>query len=141
MTSHALTVLQAVAAAISALTAAYLVRMTVARDREMREERFRDLAHEQLRRLVEGLASVQQAMRDRQALEEDFDIARAEVAAAVALRPVVLPACDALLGDDMPKPPYGMGDSRPWAMHQAAFREVTQYARSIARNPETLSRR
>jgi hypothetical protein len=65
------------------------------------------------------------------ALQHDFDTARAEVADAVALRPVALPACEALLADDMPKPPYTMGDTLPWERLQGALDEVRTYSRSL----------
>jgi hypothetical protein len=106
-----LVAIQAVAAAVSALTALYLVRVTITRDSEARAERDRDLLHEQLRRLVEGLGAVREVLNSTQTLEHDFDVARARVAAALALRPVELPACEALLADDVPKPPYAMGQT------------------------------
>lgn len=129
--SGSLVVLQAAAAAISALTAVYLVRVTVARDREARAERERDLVHEQLRRLVDGLRAVSDVLNDERALEKEFDIARAQVAAAIALRPVTLPACDALLADDVPKPPYAVGHTEAWGLLQAALTELRGYSRSL----------
>lgn len=129
--SSTLTVVQAAAAAVSALTAAYLVRVTVTRDREARAERDRDRVHEQLRRLVDGLGAVRRVLRDRDAMNSDFDIARAQVAAAVALHPLPLPACDALLADDVPKPPWRVGEAEPWNRLDAALREVVDYSRSL----------
>jgi hypothetical protein len=130
--STTLTVVQASAAAVSALTAAYLVRVTVTRDREARAERDRDRVHEQLRRLVDALGAVRRVLRDRDAImASDFDIARAQVAAAVALHPLPLPACDALLADDVPKPPWNVGEAEPWNRLDAALREVVDYSRSL----------
>jgi hypothetical protein len=61
-------------------------------------------------------------------LDIDFDAERAALAAAIALRPVALPACKALLADDVPKPPYGMGDERAWNLVQAAQLEIVAYS-------------
>jgi hypothetical protein len=129
--SGTLVVIQAVAAAVSAATAAYLVYVTLARDREARAERDRDLAHEQLRRLVDGLTAVRAVLRDREAQDHDFDIARAEIAAALALRPATLPACEALLADDVPRPPYAMGQTEAWDRLTAALDEIRSYSRSL----------
>jgi hypothetical protein len=128
--SDVLVVVQAVAAAISALTAVYLVRVTLDRDRAARRERSREIVHEQIRRLVDGLRSVSEVLGNQQAMEREFDIARAQVAAALALNDVDLPACDRLLADDVPKPPYALGDSEPWTRLQAALDEVLVHSRS-----------
>jgi hypothetical protein len=127
--SSSLVVVQAVAAAISALTAAFLVYVTVKRDRDARAERKRDLAHEQIRRLVDGLQYARSVMHDTRALEQDFGIARAQIAAAIALSPIELPACQSLLAEDMPKPPYNVGEIDAFERLNAALDEVRRYSR------------
>ena len=127
MTSEWLVAVQAIAAAISAGTAAYLVYVTLRRDRDAREERERDHEDEQLRRLVDGLRSLHRAMREGNELE--FGVAQAEVAVATALRlPLEFQACLAVADNEMPRPPYHMNQSEPWARLQAALDEVRQYA-------------
>jgi hypothetical protein len=127
MTSDWLVVVQALAAAVSAATAAYLVYVTLGRDRDAREERERDHEHEQLRRLVDGLRSLHRAMRD--GTELDFEVAQAEVAVATALRLTLeFQACLSLADDDMPRPPYALGQSEPWSRLEAALDEVRRYA-------------
>lgn len=136
--SGTLVVIQAVAAAVSALTAVYLVRVTLRRDRDAREERERDLVHEQLRRLVDALRGMARVMHDLKSSESDFQIARMHVATALAIRPVHLPACDSLLRNDMPIPPYAMGEVEPWKRLELAIEDVLAYSRSRARHLEPL---
>lgn len=133
--SDYLVVLQAVTAAVSALTAVYLVRVTLRRDREARAESERDLVHEQLRRLVDALRGMSEILKG-DAYENQFQIARAQVAAALALRPLRLPACEALLADDMPSPPYAMGQFEPWQRVERALEEVVAYSRKV---PDSLT--
>jgi hypothetical protein len=115
---------QALAAAVSAVTAGYLARLTIRRDREARAEHDRDLQREQIRRVTDAVNGLGSVIRSMDALDIDFDAERAALAAALALRPVALPACKALLADDVPKPPYAAGDGRTWVLVQAAQHEI-----------------
>jgi hypothetical protein len=102
----------------------------VKRDHEMQAERDRDRRHEQLRRLVDGLGAFSNVLSNRDAMEKEFNIARAQIAAALALAPAALPACDALLADDLQAPPYAIGDPEPWTRLDAALTEVLAFSRS-----------
>ena len=127
MVSDWLVVVQAVAAAVSAATAAYLVWVTLRRDGDARRERERDLADEQIRRLVGGLRSLHGVLDTDDELE--FEVARSEIAVALGLRPtLIFQASEALLGDDMLKPPYALGQMEPWNRLEAALEEVREYA-------------
>jgi hypothetical protein len=128
--SDTLTVIQASAAAVSALTAAYLVYVTLRRDRQTRSERKRDLVNEQLRRISDGLAGMYGVALKEGAMPWDLEVMQARLAAALALAPVSLPSCEALVADDLPKPPYRMGDDRLWKLLQPAVREVVAFART-----------
>jgi hypothetical protein len=55
MTLATLTEIQAASAAVSALTAAYLVRIAVGQNRDRCRFRARDLVQDQLRRIVDVL--------------------------------------------------------------------------------------
>lgn len=120
------------AAAVSAGAAVYVIRATVTQSREARGARERDLVREQLRRLVDGLDAIRDVLNADHADETDFDIARARLAAAVALKPIDLPACEAVLAHDMPKPPYAMGNLEPRRRLDAALDEIRSYSRRLA---------
>jgi hypothetical protein len=121
---------QAIAAAVSAVSAAGLAWLTVRRDRDARQERERDLEREQLRAILNGLGRVRAVIMDRDAFEPEFDLARAELATALALRPIDLYATERLLADDVPKPPYAVGQSVPWDRLDAALEEFLEYVRT-----------
>jgi hypothetical protein len=125
-------VLQATAAAVSAMTAVYLARITVQRDREIRRERIRDEFHEQMQRLFEALQAMAETMALTMGGTREFEMARAQLAAAVALDPNDdLSAVEALLADDMPKPPYNIGEGEGWKRHEEAMAQVLAYARAF----------
>jgi hypothetical protein len=107
--SDALVVIQALVTLASLGIAAFLARLTVKRDREVKAERERDRRHEQRRRLVDALDGFSRVLNNLQATDKEFNIARAQVAAALALAPAALPACEALLADDLQPPRTGSG--------------------------------
>jgi len=131
MTSETLVAIQAASTAVSALTAAGLVALTVEQSRDRRRTRDRDLAHDQLRRIVDALSAIRTTIRDGSALDVDLDVSIAQLAAALALRPVPLSACAMLARDDMPRPPYAMGDTEHWTRLEAALAEVRVYAMAV----------
>jgi hypothetical protein len=122
-------VIQAAAAAVSAGTALGLGWLTVHRDRETRAERERDRTHEQRRRIVDAVGALARVVFDRDSRESDFELARAEISAALALNPVDLPSCSALLDEGMPPPPYTFGQSEPFNRIESALAELRGYAR------------
>jgi hypothetical protein len=61
--------------------------------------------------------------------ELDFEVAQAEVAVATALRLTLeFQACLSVADDDMPRPPYALGQREPWTRLEAALDEVRRYA-------------
>jgi hypothetical protein len=140
VSSATLTTIQVCAAGASALTALGLARLTVRRDREVRAERNPDLRHEQLRRAVAAVRAISQAINDHDATVAEFEIAQTELATALALRPVELPALEAMLAADMPKPPYHMGEGEPFARLAAANAELLGHARAMPQADRSRSR-
>jgi hypothetical protein len=131
VSAQTLTAIQATATAVSTATAVYLGWLTIRRDRDASAERDRDLQREQLRRVVSSLEALRRVIRDSSALADDFDVARADLAVALALRYVSLPSCGALLHEDVPRPPYNMGQTVAWDLLRAAITEVRRYAQHL----------
>lgn len=103
--------------------------------REARDQRRREREEEQLRLLIQALDGVRRVISESMAGPNDFDVARAEVAAAVALNRTHLPACEALVADGVPKPPYAMNDDIAWNLLGSAVNEVIEHARSMGQRP------
>lgn len=122
--------IQAVAAAVSALTALGLGWLTVSQARERRAERDRDLQHEQINRIVDAIGALRKRIAENSGNAQDFEVARAELGAAIALRPVDLPACRQLLSDTMPTPPYGLG-TNVHVFVDAALLELRSYYANV----------
>lgn len=132
--SEVVLLLQIVFAALGSIAALVAVGLAVREAQAGRDERARALEHEQVRRLLEGLERLGAVLRDNR-VGHDFDLARAHVAAALALRPVVLPACEAVIADDMPGPPYAMGAHIAYGRLEAAQAEVREHSRELGRRP------
>jgi hypothetical protein len=120
---------QAIAAAVSAATALGLGWFTYLQGRDIRAARDRELEREQLQAIVRAVGRLQALFDDEDGLRGGYELARTELAAALALRPVELPACRALLGDEMPAPPYGF-DHTPYEHLHRAYDELKYLAES-----------
>ena len=127
------TAVQAIAAAVSAATALGLGWFTYLQGRDVRTARDRELEREQLQAIVRAIGRLQALFNDEDGMRGGFELARTELAAALALRPVDLPACRALLGDQMPDPPYGF-DHTPYEHLHRAYDELKRFAELRAAN-------
>jgi hypothetical protein len=127
MTSETASAVQAVAAAVSAATALGLGWFTYAQGRDVRAARDRELAREQLQLIVRAMGKLQALFPDDVGMTGGYELARTELATALALRPIDLPSCRALLSDDMPEPPYGF-DHTPYEHLHRAYAELKAYA-------------
>lgn len=56
----------------------------------------------------------------------------AQLAAALSLKPIELPRSERLLGDDMPRPPYGFQDDHPSVLLTEALSEFREHVRQTA---------